>query len=58
MNGKAKPLHDPFRLEGRVAVLEAIKAGVGRATIIDGRVPHCVLLEIFTNRGIGTMITA
>ncbi len=37
--------------------LETIRQGVGRAHIIDGRVPHCLLLEIFTNRGIGTMIT-
>ncbi|MDR1062243.1 MAG: acetylglutamate kinase [Clostridiales bacterium] len=36
--------------------LGAIEAGVGRTHIIDGRIPHCILLEIFTNRGIGTMI--
>lgn len=36
--------------------LETINGGVGRAHIIDGRIPHCLLLEIFTNRGIGTMI--
>ncbi len=35
--------------------LETINGGVGRAHIIDGRIPHCLLLEIFTNRGIGTM---
>jgi acetylglutamate kinase len=34
-----------------------VKRGVGRAHIIDGRIPHCLLLEIFTNKGIGTMIT-
>ena len=39
-----------------LSCLAALEAGVARATIIDGRVPHCVLLEIFTNRGIGTMI--
>ena len=39
-----------------LSCLDAINAGVARATIIDGRVPHCILLEIFTNRGIGTMI--
>ena len=39
-----------------LSCLDAIGAGVSSATIIDGRVPHCVLLEIFTNRGIGTMI--
>ena len=37
--------------------LETVKRGVGRAHIIDGRIPHCLLLEIFTNKGIGTMIT-
>lgn len=35
----------------------ALKNGVNRAHIIDGRIPHCILLEIFTNKGIGTMIT-
>ena len=37
--------------------LDTINRGVGRAHIIDGRVPHCLLLEIFTGKGIGTMIT-
>jgi len=36
--------------------LHAIDAGVGRSHIIDGRIPHCILLEVFTNKGIGTMI--
>ena len=36
---------------------EAIDSGVERVHIVDGRVPHCILLEIFTNDGIGTMIT-
>lgn len=36
---------------------DAIDAGVERVHIVDGRVPHCILLEIFTNEGIGTMIT-
>lgn len=36
--------------------LSAIDAGVKGAHIIDGRVPHCLLLEIFTKTGIGTMI--
>ena len=34
---------------------DAVKAGVRRVHILDGRIPHCLLLEIFTNRGIGTM---
>ncbi len=37
--------------------VEAIENGVRRVHIIDGRVPHCILLEIFTDMGIGTMIT-
>jgi len=36
--------------------LEALQAGVGKAHIIDGRMPHSVLLEIFTDKGIGTEI--
>lgn len=38
------------------ACLRAVEGGVGSATIIDGRVPHCLLLEVFTNDGIGTMV--
>ncbi len=37
--------------------LEAVQGGVTSAHIIDGRVPHAVLLEIFTNEGVGTLIT-
>lgn len=37
--------------------LDAVKAGVKRAHIIDGRVEHAVLLEIFTDEGVGTLIT-
>lgn len=37
--------------------LEALKSGVENVHIIDGRIPHCLLLEIFTDTGIGTMIT-
>jgi len=33
----------------------AIRAGVNRVHILDGRIPHCLLLEIFTGKGIGTM---
>lgn len=36
--------------------VDALEKGVGRTHIIDGRIPHCILLEIFTYRGIGTMI--
>jgi len=37
--------------------LDAVKAGVTSAHIIDGRVAHAVLLEIFTDTGVGTLIT-
>jgi acetylglutamate kinase len=40
------------------ACLEAMRSGVSKTHIIDGRVPHCLLLEIFTKRGIGTEISA
>ena len=36
--------------------IDAIEAGVSRVHILDGRIPHCLLLEIFTNKGIGTAI--
>jgi acetylglutamate kinase len=38
------------------ACLAAVEAGVPKATVIDGRVPHSLLLEIFTDEGIGTMV--
>ncbi len=38
------------------ACLVALDGGVGKAHIVDGRVPHSVLLEIFTDRGAGTQI--
>ena len=34
--------------------IDAIENGVSRVHILDGRIPHCLLLEIFTNKGIGT----
>ena len=36
---------------------DAVKEGVTSCHIIDGRVPHAVLLEIFTDQGVGTLIT-
>ena len=38
------------------SALEAAKSGVNAVHIIDGRVPHCLLLEILTDEGVGTMI--
>ena len=37
--------------------LSAVESGVGAAHIIDGRVPHATLLEVFTDGGVGTLIT-
>lgn len=39
------------------ACLRAVEGGLTRATVTDGRVPHALLLEIFTDAGIGTMVT-
>ena len=38
--------------------LEAIRSGVERCHLIDGRLPHAILMELLTDAGIGTMITA
>ena len=38
------------------ACLQAVQGGVPRATVVDGREPHAVLLEIFTDEGIGTQV--
>jgi acetylglutamate kinase len=38
------------------ACARAVRGGVGRAHILDGRVPHALLLEIFTDEGVGTMV--
>jgi len=40
------------------ACLRAVRGGVPSAHVLDGRVPHAVLLEIFTDEGIGTMVRA
>jgi acetylglutamate kinase len=38
------------------ACLDAVRGGVPQAHVLDGRLPHAVLLEIFTDSGIGTMV--
>ncbi|MFA9565775.1 MAG: acetylglutamate kinase [Acidimicrobiales bacterium] len=40
------------------ACIHAVSTGVGAAHILDGRVPHVVLLELFTDSGIGTMVVS
>jgi len=56
---------DPLKKEGVIAAgmlpkvnsaVEALKEGVNRVHFIDGRMPHSILLEIFTDQGIGTEI--
>lgn len=60
---KAKELEDmlPSLESGMIpkmrACLDAVQGGVPKAAIIDGREPHSVLLEIFTEHGIGTEVT-
>ena len=38
--------------------VHAVEAGCEAAVVLDGRVPHAMLLEIFTSRGAGTLIRA
>ena len=40
------------------SALEAARNGVNAVHVVDGRVPHCLLLEILTDRGVGTMISS
>lgn len=51
-NGKAESGMAP-KLE---ACITALRGGVHRAHIIDGRQPHAILIEVFTDRGVGTMV--
>ncbi len=37
------------------SIVNALNSGVKSATIIDGRIPHSILIEMFTDEGIGTM---
>ena len=41
----------------KVQCTDAVRSGVKSAVIVDGRVPHATLLEIFTNEGVGTLIS-
>jgi acetylglutamate kinase len=40
------------------SAVSAIRAGVEKVSLVDGRVPHAVLLEIFTDEGVGTEVVA
>jgi len=60
-NKEALKLIDTGIVEGGMfpkikCCLKALKAGVKKAHIIDGRLKHAVLLEVFTDKGIGTEI--
>jgi acetylglutamate kinase len=52
----ADELHQGMRPKVR-SIVGAIRAGVPQAHILDGRVLHAVLIEIFTDEGVGTMVT-
>ena len=45
-----------LKMEGTYAAVDAIKNGVRRVHFVDGYLPHSILLEIFTDTGIGTEI--
>ncbi len=60
---EAKRLVESGRIGGGMlpklqACVAALEGGVRRAHLIDGRVPHAMLVELFTDRGVGTMIRA
>ncbi|BDZ47555.1 hypothetical protein GCM10025866_34640 [Naasia aerilata] len=54
--GALLPSLDAGMIPKMAACLEAVENGVEKAAVIDGRVPHSVLLEIFTGSGIGTEV--
>jgi acetylglutamate kinase len=58
--GLAQLVDDGTVSEGMIpklrSCLDALKGGVARAHILDGRIPHALLLEFFTREGIGTMV--
>ena len=61
-SGELRALIDDGTLAGGMipkiaACVHAVENGVASAHILDGRVPHVVLLEVFTDAGIGTMVT-
>jgi acetylglutamate kinase len=50
------PTLDAGMIPKMAACLRAVEGGVSRATVIDGRMPHALLLEMFTTEGTGTMV--
>ena len=53
---KLLPEADTGMLPKLEACLRAARQGVPRASVVDGRVPHSLLLEVFTDEGVGTMV--
>jgi acetylglutamate kinase len=62
VDGLAALVDDGRLSEGMIpkarSCVDAVKSGVTRAHILDGRIPHALLLEFFTREGIGTMVKA
>jgi acetylglutamate kinase len=54
--GEMLPTLDAGMVPKMRACYEAVTGGVPRATVVDGREPHAVLLEIFTDEGVGTQV--
>ena len=54
-SGQGRRRDDP---QAGVVSSHALRGGVRRAHILDGRIPHALLLEFFTREGIGTMVDA
>ncbi len=54
--GELLPTLDAGMIPKMRACYEAVVGGVPRATVVDGREPHAVLLEIFTDEGVGTQV--
>ena len=54
--GRAHPGLDSGMAPKMEACLRAVTGGVPQAHVVDGRVPHSILLEIFTSEGVGTMV--
>ncbi|MPQ98985.1 acetylglutamate kinase [Modestobacter sp. I12A-02628] len=50
------PTLDAGMIPKMAACLRAVEGGVARATVVDGRLPHALLLEMFTTEGTGTMV--
>ena len=50
------PFGEGKSLTPKQLCLAAIEGGVPRTTVVDGREPHAVLLEVFTDEGVGTQV--